>query len=622
MQVSTDKTVILLALSGQSSGPNVKPYLKKTKSGRCLKVHDGEQEVYLPIKQQHAYLGVVIGYQHFERATTRHRLHLSWQAFHRLHSFLCSKKLELGQRLRLWRACVLSIANYGLTAVGLDEVSASKLRSHVYTQRRIITGNPAHLTHESNTSLAQRFSIQDPVLEVYQRTLRRVEQSRQTLLHLQGTIVQQHWSQLLSELATCSENVKGEKGSLTEVTQVVRIQCSCATCGQQFGSFHALRTHVGKAHPEQSVALTKSSYSERSARRDEYIKHSVDGRPHCRHCQKQFSSWSAYVSHFNQRACPVLHMSSSEATSPAASSLAHGTPASETAAAEDDGTPIFYRSDTIALAKQGLVQPLSAHIRGLRKHSYCPECGVKCKTPMCVSRHATKTHATIKAANSDVIDWARNCQVPANPCTWCGESYSTQAKAHRNACPVLWACGHLLKLHSKLLPPGQTTLHDDHSSQRGGASQGDTGAERLRGFHSDNSQQPGLGRFNSGIHSGSIGQSSDSTQKRKEDQEDQAAVQQRTKWPKGPGKGQGYNQERKSKQQWWDNARNQSSSHSSDDLKNLVRAMGRLLIRREDSISILQQDTQLIVFLKNRDPAKPATEDWSIVQSLFLVGKH
>ena len=50
--------------------------------------------------------------------------------------------------------------------------------------------------------------------------------------------------------------------------------------------------------------------------------------------------------------------------------------------------------------------------------------------------------------------------------------------------------------------------------------------------------------------------------------------------------------------------------------------MGRLLIRQEDSISILQQDTQLIVFLKNRDPAKPATEDWSIVQSLFLVGKH
>ena len=152
MQVSSDKTAILLALSGQSYGPDIKPFLRKTRSGRCLKVHDGEHEVLLPIKQQHAYLGVVVGYQHFERATMRHRLQLSWQAFHRLHTFLCSKKLELGQRLRLWRTCVLSIATYGLTAIGLDEVSASKLRSHVYRQLRIITGNPAHLTHETNAS--------------------------------------------------------------------------------------------------------------------------------------------------------------------------------------------------------------------------------------------------------------------------------------------------------------------------------------------------------------------------------------------------------------------------------------------------------------------------------------
>ena len=153
MQVSSDKTVILLALSGQSHGPEIKPFFRKTKSGRCLKVHDGLHEVLLPIKQQHSYLGVIISYQHFERATMKHRLHLSWQAFHRLRTFLCTKKLELGQRLRLWRACVLSIATYGLTSIGLHEASASKLRSHVYKQLRIITGNPAHLTSSTTLSL-------------------------------------------------------------------------------------------------------------------------------------------------------------------------------------------------------------------------------------------------------------------------------------------------------------------------------------------------------------------------------------------------------------------------------------------------------------------------------------
>ena len=117
-------------------------------------------------------------------------------------------------------------------------------------------------------------------------------------------------------------------------------------------------------------------------------------------------------------------------------------------------------------------------------------------------------------------------------------------------------------------------------------------------------------------------------QKRKDDQEEQtAAPAQKNKWPKGPGKGsgqgQGYNQDRRPRNQntWWSDNRNQGSSRSSENLKNLVRAMGRLLIRQEDSLSILQQDTQLMLFLKNRDPAKQASEDWSIVQALFLVGQ-
>ena len=158
---------------------------------------------------------------------------------------------------------------------------------------------------------------------------------------------------------------------------------------------HSHHQHYHHHHHHPHHHLTKSSYPERSARKDEYIKHSVDGRPHCKHCQKQFSSWPACMSHFNQRACRVLHMLPKEATLPAASNLAHGTHASETDAAEDDSVRIFHRSDTIAIAKQGLIKPLATHVRGLSKQSYCPECGPTCKTPMYVSRHATKLHACI-----------------------------------------------------------------------------------------------------------------------------------------------------------------------------------------------------------------------------------
>ena len=107
------------------------------------------------------------------------------------------------------------------------------------------------------------------------------------------------------------------------------------------------------------------------------------------------------------------------------------------------------------LPKQGLIKPLAAHMRSLGRLCNCPECRVKCKTPMYVSRRATKLHAAIREANPCVRDWARNCQVPTNPCAWCGESYKTQAKAHCKACPVLWSCGHMLHRYSILKPPGK-----------------------------------------------------------------------------------------------------------------------------------------------------------------------
>ena len=136
------------------------------------------------------------------------------------------------QRLRLWRACVLSIAQYGLTAVGLDDVGATKYRAYVHRQLRIITGIPGHLTYETNSSLASRYAVRDPVHDLYIRAIQRVHQAKCTLLHLQGTLIQQRWTQLLSDLAVHSQNIQHDKGTLTEVTKVIRIQCSCNECGQ------------------------------------------------------------------------------------------------------------------------------------------------------------------------------------------------------------------------------------------------------------------------------------------------------------------------------------------------------------------------------------------------------
>ena len=85
----------------------------------------------------------------------------------------------------------------------------------------------------------------------------------------------------------------------------------------------------------------------------------------------------------------------------------------------------------------------------------CPECGVSCK-PMYITRHACKQHSWIQQAHAQVTDWARQSQVPSNPCQWCGARYQTSNKAHRNACPALRACGQLLLKYAQLTPPGQS----------------------------------------------------------------------------------------------------------------------------------------------------------------------
>ena len=124
------------------------------------------------------------------------------------------------------------------------------------------------------------------------------------------------------------------------------------------------------------------------------------------------------MAHYNQRVYPVNHAPSAEPAFSSEHSPAHGTLASGTVVLEEESIPIFQQPSIISQANQGEIGPLVDSIRRQRKLSYCPECGVQCKTPMYVARHAPKIHGAIKAVNILIIDWARNYEVPANPCAW------------------------------------------------------------------------------------------------------------------------------------------------------------------------------------------------------------
>ena len=93
MSVAFDKTVILLLLGGSSHATAVRGRICRAKAGRQLPVSTANGPVRLPIKREHVYLGVKIGYGSFERATVAYRIQQSWQAFNRLHRALICQAL-------------------------------------------------------------------------------------------------------------------------------------------------------------------------------------------------------------------------------------------------------------------------------------------------------------------------------------------------------------------------------------------------------------------------------------------------------------------------------------------------------------------------------------------------
>ena len=127
MEVSRSKTVVLLALKGSLAPKLLKLYTKRVKGDRLFHVQSPHGSTQPPIRRSHDYLGIKISYYHFERLTVQHRLRLAWVAMHRLHDLLKHRLIPMRKRVLLWQSCVWSVAQFGITATGLDFQSAQQL---------------------------------------------------------------------------------------------------------------------------------------------------------------------------------------------------------------------------------------------------------------------------------------------------------------------------------------------------------------------------------------------------------------------------------------------------------------------------------------------------------------
>ena len=74
MEVSVDKTVILMAIKGSAAASILKQYTSRERGSRFLSVQWKGRAFQLPIRRKHLYLGVQIGYGHFIRDTVAYRI--------------------------------------------------------------------------------------------------------------------------------------------------------------------------------------------------------------------------------------------------------------------------------------------------------------------------------------------------------------------------------------------------------------------------------------------------------------------------------------------------------------------------------------------------------------------
>ena len=513
MDVSLGKTVILWAIKGSQAPKLLKEFTTKVKGERVFRVPTSQGTITLPLRRTHDYLGIKIGYHGFERSTVQHRLQLSWVAMHRLHDLLKHKLIPVRKRVLLWQSCVWSVAAYGLTAVGLDQVSAQKLHSGIMRQLRLVARSPSHISHIPNAQLLQQLQLQDPLTWLDDHCRLRVSRSQDLVGRLQPAVVHQWWT-VLRTTFSLYQHPPPDAGVLTEVTQILRIRSACPVCGQYFPSKHALKVHIGKQHPDQQPRHEPNP-TIKNQRRDDYRRYAKGGKPQCRFCLKKFSGWPQFMGHFHQNACPRMQTFPVQSAAPAdpepvitptdtgatvecphqtqppvsiqtRACAPTGAEVTE-ALAEPDPVPLFHRPDLQELAKQGDVKQLGAAIRQCKLMNHCPECFQWVTKPSYLSRHAVKMHASVRALQKPVEQWAQQRGGLTKPCQWCGEANFTRHSLHLKSCPVLWMIGHFLGRHSSLRDPGQTVLHGFIG---GGTSGCQPGVRAVRGLYAEASSPP------------------------------------------------------------------------------------------------------------------------------------
>ena len=255
------------------------------------KSHEG-----FPSVTSFKYLGVMLSYGNFEKATLKHRLQEGNAKLQQVRRFVHNRRTAGPRsRLHIWHSTVWATVSSGLVVVGLTEETAALLRAWHAKKIRAVLNCPAHLTHKSTSDLYRAHDIVDPVLKLQKRHANRVKRllKRHRLSQMGDVALAPPALEQALFLRGQYQSVIAQLDAAATPAAPASLE-TCPTCNQQFETKVGLRTHIARKHPETVQRYIPRTFSHLL---------SVDGLPQCAACRKRFPQMKGLKDHLLSGAC-------------------------------------------------------------------------------------------------------------------------------------------------------------------------------------------------------------------------------------------------------------------------------------------------------------------------------
>ena len=471
MDIQADKCAVLINLHGKDVNKVMK-HVKVRRNDQAYLQVQAHSEVQIPIKKQHEYLGTILAYRDPQTLTLSHRLSKARGQYALLRKTLHARRLISSKhRYRIWKAGVQASACYGLAATGLTVTGRTQLLAMAARQLRSLAGRPAHLTHESNAEIRQRFGCAELTEDLRKLASNRLAELRELRQLQPENIVTRSiaTSQLESAIATFQKVVPVEHPKQDGVKGV---GVPCPVCGVYHTNRTSMKKHLAVKHPEYQPPTIQFDPAT----------HAVGGLPQCAACLHKFQSWIALRTHIERGNCAHLgsttlqnHMERGRCahldsiTQEPTSGPAHADmspqdpppPGAETFSAGVRLPP--HRNKMVAqLIREHGWEALttSAHAADLRQH--CCLCARWIVDPTALKRHIAQSHKELWARVSGQID--STCAVFKTRLTrdgTCPYCHRTSYNRHFKQCCVIFQSALL-----GLLPSHDDSNHRSDSDVR------------------------------------------------------------------------------------------------------------------------------------------------------------